>query len=675
MGEQIDVELRFQAGASGRYRVFSTGIDRRYARDPEYDRLVVEPVSGVRDPLFDSGTIMSGGFGRPPFNAELGPSALTVDSIVNDWVSFTKPGTYRVRAESTRVFQGGPQKPEPVKLTSNWITIEIVAPEASWREQQLRTAIAALDRTGAAENPEAIQRGARVLRFLETREAVPHLVRLFEQGPQAAQQDIRAGLLASPHRAEVIATMEQAIEAPDFPVTYYWLGTLMQLEYARRFGPRGEPMPREDPEALKRWMEEDRRYMERFQPIQELYKAKLAGAIGRKRGAARGASLESLLAEGTAKLPAELRAVLATDLAALPATVQLRLLALWPRIAGPDLEPALREVARKPGMARDRALEYLIELNPSAARTIVIDRIKRGDLGDPRRPTPRALLFLEEERLPEIEDALIAALDKSGFAGSLLSRYATNGAAPRVSAWLADNPQAICYNGISGYMFRADPAYASRLLGEARKTQPSCAPYFATESIALLISPGLERVAIEDLTNPNQAVRRAAQTLLQAGGSAAAEQALWDGFSILREQPAAPLDFGLETGYVDALIQGCGWVLSPKKLDAVEGMCLTPNCRQFAHSQRRFLDRPVEITIHSEGPWRVMIGGCLTFTRDQAQQRIRRFPPGTVFRLPGGARTREGGFYPQRLGLLWTMLKDAGMKVSDNAERHAGASF
>ncbi|MCC6589133.1 MAG: hypothetical protein IT168_20725 [Bryobacterales bacterium] len=662
MGEQIDLQLRFQTTAQGRYRVFSTGMDRRYVRDPEYDRFTAESSPGARDPLFDSGTLVGGGMGRPPFQSALGPEALIVDGILNDWVSFSKPGAYRVRAESARVFRAG-AKPEPVKLVSNWVAIEIVAPEPGWQEQQLKTALAALGPTEDNRDPEPVLRAARTLRFLETVEAVPHLVRLFENGPQAAQQDLRAGLLASPHRPEVIAAMEQAIDAPGFPVTLYWLGTLMQIEYARRFGPRGEPMPQNDSQALKRWMEEDRRYMERFKPIQEQYNAKLAQAVPRKRGRARAVSLEALFSEAAPAIRSEVRSLLVAEFANLPQEVQWRLLMAWPAIGGPDLEPGLTVVAAKTGRAQDAAIEHLMELNPAAARRIVIDRIKHGDLGDPRGPAPYEFMFLDDGRLPELEDALIPMVETNGFAGALLGRYASDAALPRIGPFLNRNPRAMCSGGVAAYLFRVDPAYASRLLAEARKAQPSCPLTFATGAIALLMSPGMERAAIDDLTHADPSVRRAALSLLKGGGSPAAEQALWEGFARLGRQSAAPLDFGLDQGYVDALIQGCGWVLKPEHLDQVERLCPTPNCRQFAHSQRRFLDRPIEIAIHSQGPWMVTVGGCFTFTPEHARQRISRFSPGTPFRLPPGPG--PGWFYTQRIAALKKMLTDAGMTIQD----------
>jgi hypothetical protein len=667
MGEQIDAELRFESTTPGRYRVFSAGIDRRYARDPEYDSFTAEPAADARDPLFDSGTLMAGamirGFGCPA----LGATPLVAAGIVNDWISFRKPGTYRIRAESARVYRGE-QAPERIRLVSNAIEIEIVAPEAGWRERQLKAAVAVLESARSqttSENHEAIRRAARILRFLETREAVPHLVRFFEQGPPDAQQDIRAGLMASPHRAEVIAAMEQAIEAPDAAITGYWMGTLMQIEYARRFGPRGDPIPRNDPEALKRWMEADRGYMERFTGIQEHYNGRLAGAVWRKRGAARAISLEALLGEGSPALRNEVRQKLAAEFAALPDSVQLRLLMRWQEIGGPELEPALISLAEKPGMARNAALDRLLELNPAAARRIILARIRSGDLGDPRSQQPQAFLFLPDERLPELDNSLVEALDKGTLGPALVARYATDAALRRVLGWLERNPQAICYTAISAYLFRVFPARAASVLAEARRRSGGCGLNLPQNAAYLVMSPGLERAAIGDLSNDDPIIRRAAQTILQHAGSGAAEQPLWEAFARMREKPAAPMEEGIETGFVDALIQRFGWVLTPEKLDALERTCATARCRDFARSQRRFLDRPITISTSPQGPWHVMVGGCLTFTPKQTLEKIRQFPRGTAFRLPRAGRQQGEWFWRTRTEELRKLLNEASMTTVD----------
>ncbi len=500
---------------------------------------------------------------------------------------------------------------------------------------QLNDAIAILE--SPSSNEEALNGAGRTLRFLETAEAVPPLVRFSLQGPIAAEPEIRAGLIASPYRDLVIASMQQAILLPQAPISSYWLGTLMQIEYSRRFGPRGEGMPLNDTEAMKRWMEADRKYMDRTLPIRDQNMARLAEALPKKQGEARAVSLETLLSESTRPIRTDVRKAVINEFSSLPDAVQFRLLMRWHEFGDASLVPALTRIAEGTGTARDVALERLLQLDPSAARRIILSRIRRIDLGDPRGTQPAVFLFLPDSRLPALEDAMLQALNKQQgmLASALIARYATESILPQVLEWLEKNPQAICQTSIAAYLYRVNPSYADRL-----REQPGPCPLqlFQTATY-LLMSTGLEQAAIRDLAQPDWSTRRAAQTILQYGGSAAAEAALWAAFKKAPQNPPGPLPDGIEAGYVDALVQGFGWVLSSEKLDVLVQTCRTAHCREFATSQRRFLNRPIRISILGMGGgWSLLIGGTSTYSRTQAIEKIRQFPRGTPFLFEG----REG---------------------------------
>ncbi|HWB99426.1 MAG TPA: hypothetical protein VG672_22105, partial [Bryobacteraceae bacterium] len=251
LGESVDVEFRLASSLPGRYRIWTTS-GTRYVRISRFDKVLVEPAQTVVDPLRDIPAQFEGGVvaGVPPTPVPLTAVPMVFERHVNEWISFRQPGRYRITVETTRV-ETTAQPPASVTLRSNPIEIEIVAPEAGWAAAQLRQAVAMLERgdppppvigqtiQGSVEQArtEEMAHAGRVLRFLETRDAMPALARFFEHGPQAAQQEIRAGLFASPYRKEVIAAMEESIAAPGTPVTYYYLATLMELAAASRMGP------------------------------------------------------------------------------------------------------------------------------------------------------------------------------------------------------------------------------------------------------------------------------------------------------------------------------------------------------------------------------------------------------------------------------------------------------
>jgi hypothetical protein len=208
-------------------------MDRRDYRCLYVFHFTVEPSAGVADPLADISAQMSGGavVGRPPRPIPLSSVPTVVGVPMNEWLSIRHPGHYRIAAETTRVVTTD-NPLATVTLRSNSIEIDLVEPEPRWTESSLRQAVATLEHSAppqpsVGEEFDLRRRevhdadaaaAARVLRFLETKEAARALARVYENGPVMVQSELHAGLFASPHRIEVIAAMEEAIAAPDVPV-------------------------------------------------------------------------------------------------------------------------------------------------------------------------------------------------------------------------------------------------------------------------------------------------------------------------------------------------------------------------------------------------------------------------------------------------------------------------
>jgi len=167
-----------------------------------------------------------------------------------------------------------------VPLRSGTLEIDVIAPEAGWAATQLADAVAVLERgdppqprIGQIYDANAVRaiddeaaHAGRVLRFLETAEAARAMVRFFEHGPRAAQQELRAGLFGSPWRKEVTAAMDEATAAPDRAVTSYFLGTRIEFEMIARL----EPAPLDtskSPEEMRAWIVSQMPYQERAKAI------------------------------------------------------------------------------------------------------------------------------------------------------------------------------------------------------------------------------------------------------------------------------------------------------------------------------------------------------------------------------------------------------------------------
>ena len=663
LGEAVEVEFRFESSAPGEYAVWTLRPERQ-VRQPEYDHFTIEPSESVADPLADIFAQMSGGaiIGQLPRPTPLTVVPVTVGLQVNEWLSIRAPGHYRITADTTRVVTtAGPSTPVP--LRSNSIEIDVVAPEAGWAAAQLQQASAVLQigdppmpRVGQTQirgvreaNEADAVRAARTLCFLETPEAAQALARFYEHGPQAAQSELRAGLFASPYRREMIAAMEAAVVAPDVPITYYYLGALMELAELTRFGPMPLYTPKTT-EEIRRWIDEVQGpYRAKTKPVETEYFAKLADAIGRKQGEALAVSLETLVTRGPQPTPPATAKALTANFRILPENSQHTFLAQeWYRIASPELAPMLQSIAEGNGLLRDSALRRLQELTPEAARKITLDRIQKVDVMRDAYRSYRVLLTLPDKTLPGADEALVTALEQNNRqADVLIARYASDAALPRLKAWVEQLPQRMCAPVLPAYFFRVDAEWAASALARARQASRGVCAINVSPNEDLLMSPGLEKQAIEDLSNPNSMIRRSAMTLLQYGGSAAAEKPLMDAFAHLRDTPGNPSDImsaSMEQAFVTALLNAPGWLSNEETYNRVMAYCTTDQCRRQVSSTQKFLMPPISIDV---SPAPIEYNGFRMGLLDlhslkQVQDKIAQFPKGTPFFVTGNG---SGSWY------------------------------
>jgi hypothetical protein len=684
LGEAVEVEFRFESSAPGDYAAWTLRPVRQ-VRQPEYDRFIVEPSESVADPLADIFAQMSGGMiiGQLPRPTPLKAAPVTVGLQMNEWLSIRKPGHYRITAETTRVVTTA-EPSTPVPLRSNSIEIDVIPPEQGWAAVQLQQASAMLqiadppaprvgqsEVIGVREAHEAdAARAARTLRFLETPEAAQALSRFFEHGPQAAQSELHAGLFASPYRKEVIAAMEAAVEAPDIPVTYYYLGTLMELAEVTRFGPMPLYTPKSN-EDIGRWIDDvEGPYRARAKPVETEYFAKLANAVGRKQGEALAVSLETLVSRGPQPTPPATAKALVANFRMLPESSQETLLAPeWYRIASPELAPMLQSIAEGNGPLRDSALRRLQELAPEAARKITLARIQKADVMREAYRSYRVLLTLPDKTLPTADEALVTALEQNKpEVEVLIARYASDAVLPRLKAWVEQRPQRMCAPVLPTYFFRVDAEWAASALARARQAGHGACAINVSPNEDLLMSPGLEKQAIEDLSNPDLMIRRSAMTLLQHGGSAGAEKPLLDAFAHLRDTPAKTGDMmsaGMEQAFVTALLSASGWLPNTETFNQVTAYCGTDECRRQVASTQKLLRPPISIDV-SPTPveFNSFFMGLLDLhSLKQAQDKISQFPKGTPFFVTGNG---PGSWYfEQREAQTRTILADEGMKIVD----------
>jgi hypothetical protein len=674
VGEAIEVELRFQATEPGKYGVWTTSLVRQVRR-PEFDHFTVEPSTGVADPLVDIFAQMSGGGGRVPRAVPLSSVPTVVGVPMNEWLSIRHPGHYRITAETTRVVSTD-NPPTTVTLHSNTIEIDLVEPEPGWTESSLRQAVATLERPDPPQpkigeefdpRPREVHdadaaAAARVLRFLETKEAARALARFYEHGPVMAQSELRAGLFASPHRTEVIAAMEEAITAPDVPVNYSYLGALIELVNLTRYGPTPDYTPK-GPDEIRKWIDEVQKpYRDKSQSTEPEYFKRLADAIGTKEGPARAISLETLINRGAQFAGPDLQKGIAENFAALPEVSQQSLLTSgWVNISSPAMEPVVRSIAGGNSPLRDSALVRLWEFDPGAARAVTLDRIRRADIAPGPYNDYRILLSLPEATLPEMDDPLVTALEQGKpRVDVLIARYASDGARGSLRTWAEHFPSGICGGVLPAYFFRVDPIWAASEVIRLRSVRPGSCFINLGPNEDLLMSPGLERQAIEDLENPDEMIRRSALTMLQNGASAAAEKPLLDAF--VRRQ-----DEHLDDFFVRALLSGVGWVASKETADRARVACVTDSCRKQVDSARQVLQPPIKVALDPVLSGYAMVGAVIVRGPKQFESKIAQFPKGTVFDL--GPKNPDNAYRKARLDEARKIVEGAGMKLSTDEHR------
>jgi hypothetical protein len=550
----------------------------------------------------------------------------------------------------------------------------VIAPEDGWADTQLRLAVASLTgppatvgRTTNLKREQEIVDAARVLRFLDTRDAALALVRFFESGPEIVQNDIVAGLYGSPYRDDVISALKEGFTSPDVPVTSSRIDIISDLTTARELGPC--PLREKDAAATQAWLK-------RYRAELELNMEALSRAVESKQGQARAVSLDVLSRRNGAQ-PALAGAVASVleNFRDLPVNTQWRYLTQdWYRVAAPTIIPLVRSLAEGTGPLRDVALIRLQELDASAARSITLNRIRKGDiLGslDAYRD-PQALMQLPDRVLPEMDQPLADLLEQGKPVETLICRYASPDVFGRIRAWVEAHPYSVCEpaNSLLPYLFRVDPAYAADRLASIRKSrQGSCAlPRSISEDPFL--SPGLEKAAIADLVAPDPSMQRSALDLLTSGGSAAAEQPIWDGLARLREGGKTPEDEGLESAYANALTRGIGWIMTPEKLARLAAACITDSCRHNVEALGRQPAEPVGISLSAmpNEISSIMIGAYRVHGVRQLDAKIREFPRGTRFSFPSAYQ--GVWYYEQRKSEIKALLNAAGMLIVDQPARN-----
>ena len=656
LGETIPLQLAFTSTASG----FSadTRLYDRIGRMNGVERFVVDPADGAEDPLLGQSASAGGMGGISGGPMTLSEKPFSFERILNEWVRFRGPGTYRVYVLSHRVGRGmSPARPSGLDLVSNVLTLEVLPAPVDWVKQQISSAVAVLDAPDVP-NDQAVrtarQNAGHVLQHLDTLESALELLKHLDGGNDVDSFGMYAAVLGSHHRAQLLPLMEQRLIAPVQPVWSRYLDALAELSCLVVHGPMRE-YPK-DVKAQPAWQDESKKRAEVCANKRQEYASRLVAAIPTKEPAARGVSLTTLWDETSRvrTLPSWRQAVidgLIANFASMTPQVQRELLEYrWAAVRSPAILPMLRAVyanppARYDPPMDDAALRRIYELAPQEGRKLILDEI--------RHPTKNlrfsTLAMLPDRTLPELDTFFIAELNAGRANDLLVLRYASGSIVAGAEKAYQGRHLTNCATPLVYYFLRYDPKFGETELRRSlslASSYPACYDMgFQFQQLGeYAMSPALERLAIEYLKDPAVPIKKGAAEVLGKYGSSAALEPLWQAMEyfhawwkdrdLLKAEPSGGPNQQLDRSLRMALALGSNWVLDAQGLDRLAGLCSGEWCRSEVMSWRSTAKSPVEISVQQTGEgFAFNIAQYYQVSAIQLQHKLKQYPAGTLFHV------------------------------------------
>ena len=683
LGETIPLTLSFTASQPGSFKADSR-LQDRVGRLNYLEEFRVEPVAGTEDPLRGLPG-ESGGMGGLSGGeiALTGAKPFVVERTLNEWVRFRAPGTYRLSVLSRRVNQG-------IEVSSNILTLEIVAAPPEWVAEQIAAATTVLDRPvgNDSENERPRQNAGLSLRFLNTLESGAALAKRLPDENSVDAFALHSGVLDSAHRASLLPVLERLLVEPGQAISERFLGTLSQLAVPVASGGVMGPYPQTEL-ARQEWQTVSKRRAAVMAEKRDYYVSILVRNFSRKVPAARAVSSDALLrvAEAFGNRPLWLDEVvnsLMADFRALPAPMQWNLLdSRFRLLRGANILPLLNDLARNPPeppfgypSIYGSVVQRIYELQPERGRELILEELRRADGS---RVENQKLMMLPDETLPELDAVFAAQAARGGpLPAQLITRYATGAIVKEVEAgYLALNAEVDrqklphCPFPLVFYFLKFDPEFGERELRKALATGPC---YDLGQAVGVLksyaMSPALERLAIEHLKSVIVSVKRGAAEVLGKYGSTAARQPLWETMEYFHSwwkereselgKQAGQEGIVLERALWTALAQAGGWVLGEAELRRLFALCSTGECRQSVGGWSRDAKAPVRIEIASFfDEVRISVAQYMATGEVSLRAKLAQFPAGTTFRL-AEVRSEEAKLMRSRVEAA---VRDAGHRM------------
>lgn len=698
LGEVIPLSLSFTA-SQPRTFVAGSRLYDRIGRMNYVEEYVADPIAATEDPLRGLPGEGGGWGGLSGGNAILNSEKpFNVERVLNEWVRFRAPGTYRLYVLSRRVREvtgdghtdrelQTSAESKPVNVVSNILTLEIVAPPAEWVSTQIETAIAVLDAPSGndSERAAALLRAGLTLRFLNTVESGTALAMRLNS---VYSFELHSGILDSSYRAELLPVMEQLLLAPGQGISEQFLSTLAQLAVLVETGGVMPPYP-EDESAREAWQAEAKRRAALIAAQRDRFVAMLLRGLPAKEPAARAVTRNTLLrvAEAATSRPPWMHGIvqsLIADFRELPGHMQSSLLdSQWRLVRDHDILPLLNELHENPPQGQpgypsinELVLRRIYELDPARGRQLILEDLRRID---GPRIGGNVLLMLPDENLPELNEVFVAQIARGGpLPSQLIARYATGEIVKEVEAkYLAFNAMLDhqklphCPFPLVFYFLKYDPEFGEQELRKTFATGPCYDMGRAIDSLgAYAMSPALERLAIEHLMSPRVPVKRGAAEVLGKYGSPAAQKPLWEAMEYFRSwwkdreddlrKPVGQEGIFFERALRIALAQASAWVLGETELRRLLALCSSAECCGDTEQWIRSAQAPKLVEL---SPFlsevRITVAQYVVTDDGSLSAKLAQFPPGTSFRI---AKTHSEDAERKR-PLVEAAIRNAGHSV------------
>jgi hypothetical protein len=510
MGEAIVVTFQLRSAEANTFEWNDPTIGRM-GIGTMFTSFTADPSARVEDPQAPrpAGAVISG----PSGTAVLSKDWLRTERVLNESLRFKEPGIYRIYGRTwVRHLMGKPDvSSAPV---SDVLTIEIRQPPVGWAAQQ----IAAAKKVFAEPVPryqdpsKQYVEALRTLAFLDTAESEVELLHHLSDERARPSGMGYSWVPLSRDRPRTLAAMEALLIAPDLAVSGQFLSTLRKVSSLNKAGAQPD------------------------------YASRLAASLDSKRPEARAVTLATLLTDAGNVKPAPVWMPLVTgglaeNFHALPVFAQRDLLAYyWEVLKGPAMLPILRSLyANPPKQASDPAVEdlalkRLFELAPEEAGRLLLAEIRQRTS---KRLSWETLAKLPNATLPDLDEEFARGLELRSIDERMILRYATGDIVSRVkTAYLAHNAELDrqqfrhCGSPLVPYFLKYDPAFGEQ---EIRRSIGLCASvgFRPAELGAYVMSPALEKLAVEFLMNSPVRVKAESAEMLGKYGSAAARESLW----------------------------------------------------------------------------------------------------------------------------------------------------